>query len=328
MHICTININVQTSSLWSLILPQAVQKGALPWTVLDCNCIAGLATLCSLGRGGAQQGVWGKVAALQQQLQRQLSPSNILQQPDHQQLLSQYSRSSDTPEPEGVQEAAVISSADVQLGLTAQLPSSSSLSLAAAVLQAQHVLAGQQQAWMEDTLLQQYADIVLRHLVQLPLAAQQPDLIAALANAAAGSKLEFRFAYYPVGDVRVEIQCRVVPPNADQAIAVAAAAAAAAAGAGAAANSPSPDVSPRDSRQQVQHARRSTISGEILSSDGALQHGVSSSGMDGRRACSGSLSPEAAGVAAVAAAAAAAAAVNSYAGAAVMPGPGWGSVTM
>jgi hypothetical protein len=169
---------------------------------------------------------------------------------------------------------------------------------------------------------------VVRHMLQLPLAAQQPDLVAALADGQAGTRLEFRFAYYPVGDLRIDLQCRVLLPGSDQATAIAAAAAAAGAGA-ARGSSPSPAASPRDSRdhQQQQVYRHSTVSGEVhaTSADGS---GPRAAAGAGGRHYSGSLSPEAAGVAAVAAAAAATAAVTSYAGAAVMPGPGWGAATL
>jgi hypothetical protein len=218
----------------------------------------------------------------------------------------------------------------VLLNLPTQLQTSSSrVSLAAAVLHAQEVRSAQQQLWAQDPVLQQCADLVMRHLVQLPLAAQQPDLVAALANAACGSKLELRFAYYPVGDTRIDLQCLILPPNAHHATAIAAAAAAVGVGV-AGRTSPSPNTSPRDSRQPY---RRSTISTDTPASAagdgggfGSFSNGAATGG-GSSRAFSGSLSPEAAGVAAVAAAAAATAAVNSYTGSAVMPGPGWGSVT-
>jgi hypothetical protein len=221
--------------------------------------------------------------------------------------------------------------ADVLLDVPAHLQANSSrVSLAAAVLHAQQVRSTQQQLWAQDPVLQQCAELVMRHLVQLPLAAQQPDLVAALANAEPGIKLELRFAYYPVGDTRIDLQCLILPNNAHQATAIAAAAAAVGAGV-AGRTSPSPNTSPRYSRQPY---RRSTISTDTpaAASDGggfgSFSNGAGPGVLGSGRAFSGSLSPEAAGVAAVAAAAAATAAVNSYTGAAVMPGPGWGSVTM
>lgn len=263
------------------------------WTMFLYVC-TGLALACSVGRCGTQHGAaWATAAALQQQQQQ------VVQQEQVQETVTRQQAQSG-----GTQDAQV-DTADVQLSLCRV--SSSRLSLAEAVLQAQHVLAGQQQEWAQDVALQAYADVVLQHMLQLPLSAQQPDLVAALARAESGCKLELRFAYFPVGDTRIDIQCRTLPANADQATAVAAAAAAAAgAGAGAAANhTASPGMSPRD----------------VGYSDNAAGDAV--------RAVSGSLSPEAAGVAAVAAAAAAAAAaVNSYStGQATLPGPGWANAT-
>lgn len=286
--------------------------------------IAGLATICSLGRSGAQlSGGWGRLAALQQQQHQQQLAAGKLQEQQHQaQVQQQLQHGEQQPRINRVP----VSASEVEVDLPAQ-QETGRMTLAAAMLQAQLVLSNQQQLWLQDTALQDYTDIVVRHLVQLSLAAQQPDLVAALASADAGSKLELRFAYYPVGDVRIDIQCRVVPANADQAAAVAAAAAAAGAGA-ARASSPSPSASPRDNGQQLhqqQQYRRNTIS----NGEGLFSHsGDGGQGSSSGRTFNGPLSQEAAGVAAVAAAAAAAAVVNSYAGAAVMPGPGWGGVTL
>lgn len=319
--------------------------------VLHCKPVAGLAALCSQGRSRGQQqgGAWSRLTALQQQqvhhyhhLQQQQpqyrhTSSNGATHDGHEQ--QQQPPDASQPKSQPQQNGGPVSAGDVEIGLQAQPTSSNSgLCLAAAMLQAQQVLASQQQRWAEDTVLQGFASIVMKHLVHLPLAAQQPDLVQALACADAGSKLEFRFAYFPVGETRVDLQCRCLPSNAQHASAIAAAAAAGlAAGSGAA----SPDNSPRDSRygvsqqpQQQYSTRRNTVSeGAVAAAGDAAAGGGGNSSISGgggsSRAYSGSLSPEAAGLAAVAAAAAAAAAVNSYAGsAAAVPGPGWGAVTM
>uniref|UniRef100_A0A383V6Q1 Uncharacterized protein n=1 Tax=Tetradesmus obliquus TaxID=3088 RepID=A0A383V6Q1_TETOB len=167
----------------------------------------------------------------------------------------------------------------------------------------------QQQAAAANVQWQQLAELVLQHLLHLPLAAHQPDLVAALADPEPCARLEFLLLYYPVGEVRVEVECRLVPASAAGA-ATAAISAAAAAGAGAGAavcSSPSPYASP------------SPRAGSGRSSPAAAAAGSRPGTPVGSEAA-------AAAVAGAAAAAAAAAAVGGVSG--VTPGPGWGGVTV
>jgi hypothetical protein len=179
--------------------------------------------------------------------------------------------------------------------------------LAQAVSTAQQLRATQQQAWAANAQWQQLVDLVLKHLLHLPLAAQQPDLVAALANPEPSARLEFLLLYYPVGEVRVEVECRVVPDSAATASTAAiAAAAAAAAGAGAAVcSSPQSRPSARDPTGRAYST--SPVNASVSSRP------------------STPVGSDAAAAAAVAVAAAAAA-VGGVSG--VTPGPGWGSVTV
>lgn len=179
--------------------------------------------------------------------------------------------------------------------------------LAQCVCTAQQLLAEQQQAWAADTLWQQLAELVLRHLLHLPLAAQQPDLVAALANPEPSTQLQFLLQYYPIGDLRIVVECRLVPEGTD---ATAVIAAAAAAGANAAVGSASsPHVSPRDARVVSRSASIGSATAGMVAAAAAAASAAAASRpgtpVTGEAAAPG----------------------GATGGPGVTPGPGWGGVT-
>jgi hypothetical protein len=304
--------------------------------------------LCSANRQPPQQqqllgaASWpGQLPHAQQQQQQQQQANGMYREPTFSLLQRQHSSANGSSEPsrssslngamqaardhvrhphtatEGlIPDASVLSAAadapvageDVIVTLQAQhaqlMPA-----LAQAVSTAQQLRTVQQQAWAANAQWQQLADLVLKHLLHLPIAAQQPDLVSALANPEPSARLEFLLLYYPVGEVRVEVECRVVPDSAAAASTAAiAAAAAAAAGAGAAVcSSPSPHSSPSARDPTGRAYSTSPVNAAVSSRPGTP------------------VGSDAAAAAAVAAAAAAAA-VGGVSG--VTPGPGWGGVTV
>jgi hypothetical protein len=73
--------------------------------------------------------------------------------------------------------------------------------LARCITAAKRCQAAQQAAWSSNVQLQQLAEQVLEHLLDRPLAAEQPDLVALLATPErAGCCLELLLRYRPVGE--------------------------------------------------------------------------------------------------------------------------------
>jgi hypothetical protein len=311
---------------------------------------AGLA--CSTNRQQQQQHLLGAASwpgqmrpAHQQQHQQQQQAGGMYREPTFSLLQRQHSSTNGSREPSrssslngamqaardqlrhpthaadaGLSPASAAAAADVPISgedVTLSMQQQQQVpALAQCVATAQQLHAMQQQASAANAQWQQLAELVLQHLLHLPLAAQQPDLVAALANPEPCTKLEFLLLYYPVGEVRVEVECRVVPHSAAGA-STAAIAAAAAAGAGAGAAVCSSPIqhaspSPRDSTGRARPAA-------------AAAAGSRPGTCVGSEAAAAAAAGAAAAAAGAAAAAAAAAAVGGVSG--VTPGPGWGGVT-
>lgn len=85
-------------------------------------------------------------------------------------------------------------------------------SLASAMLCARQLRAQQLADAHANAKLQEHAALVLRHVLQLPLAAGQPDLVAALAGPVDGLRLQFILARNSRSPVSVEVCCSILPP--------------------------------------------------------------------------------------------------------------------
>ncbi|KAF8056379.1 KCTD3 [Scenedesmus sp. PABB004] len=84
--------------------------------------------------------------------------------------------------------------------------------LAQAVVEAQRLLAAEREE--VDPQVTELAALVLRHVLTLPLAAAQPDLLAALASPEAGAVLEFAMVHQAAGDPRMSLECHLAPARA------------------------------------------------------------------------------------------------------------------
>lgn len=163
--------------------------------------------------------------------------------------------------------AVAISGEDVQLHINQH--QQQSRCLAQSVYTAQQVLTDYKQSCASQPQQRHLADLILKHLLHAPLAARQPDLVAALAVAEEGTQLQFSLQYFPIGDLRIDVECKLLPAGCTQAAGLTAPAAMTAA------DIPSPELSPREGRfsrpPSVTLMGPHTTSGSLLPSLAAAQ---------------------------------------------------------
>lgn len=78
------------------------------------------------------------------------------------------------------------------------------------VQQSRRLLTIYESKWSSQPQLCHLADIIVSHLIQAPLAAQQIDLIQCLSDPKPGLRLELALQYYSFGDVRIELEASLV----------------------------------------------------------------------------------------------------------------------